>query len=294
MSHFTVLVIGDNPEQQLAPYQENNMGDCPKEYLQFFDKTEELLSGWESETITRIQLESGELVSPIDERFRVPGHILGGTGSHNPPKHLKRIEVPVKQLYQSFDDYARDFCGYEKDSQTGKYGYWENPNAKWDWYQLGGRWTGFFLLKQDAALRSVGTPGILTAPAAPGRTDQCFAKDVDWYAMNFAWRLEAQKDWNEFQAWLNAGRSKNKHPYFDFGVELRNEDFESYDEFMVRRATVCTFAVLKDGVWCEKGEMGWFACVSNAKDPGVWQKQFQMIIESLQGDELLSLYDCHI
>ena len=42
MSHFTVMVIGDNPEEQLAPYQENNMGDCPQEYLEFNDLTESL------------------------------------------------------------------------------------------------------------------------------------------------------------------------------------------------------------------------------------------------------------
>src|SRR5579859_6601454 len=77
MSHFTVLVIGDNPEEQLAPFQENNMGDCPKEYMVFHED---------------------------------------------------------------------DDCN-SVDPETGKKGYWENPNRKWDWYSLGGRWAGFFLLK---------------------------------------------------------------------------------------------------------------------------------------------------
>lgn len=36
MSHFTVLVVWEDVEQQLAPFQENNMGDCPKEYLKFY------------------------------------------------------------------------------------------------------------------------------------------------------------------------------------------------------------------------------------------------------------------
>jgi len=35
MSHFTVLVIGKDVEEKLAPFQENNMDDCPKEYLKF-------------------------------------------------------------------------------------------------------------------------------------------------------------------------------------------------------------------------------------------------------------------
>lgn len=37
MSHFTVAVFSDGSktvEKLLAPYQENNMGDCPKEYLE--------------------------------------------------------------------------------------------------------------------------------------------------------------------------------------------------------------------------------------------------------------------
>lgn len=33
--HFAVLVIGDDVEKKLAPYQQNNMGDCPKEHLKY-------------------------------------------------------------------------------------------------------------------------------------------------------------------------------------------------------------------------------------------------------------------
>ena len=44
MSHFTVAVITeslDKVDELLAPYQENNMGNCPKEYLEFYDIEEE-------------------------------------------------------------------------------------------------------------------------------------------------------------------------------------------------------------------------------------------------------------
>ncbi len=40
MSHFTVLVIGDEVDEQLAQYQENNMADVPKEYLEFEEDNE--------------------------------------------------------------------------------------------------------------------------------------------------------------------------------------------------------------------------------------------------------------
>ena len=48
MSHFTVLVIGDNVEEQLAPYQENNMGDCPEEYMEFNDREQECRKEYET------------------------------------------------------------------------------------------------------------------------------------------------------------------------------------------------------------------------------------------------------
>lgn len=43
MSHFSVMVICDTVEEletMLAPYQENNMGDCPKQFLEFNDIAE--------------------------------------------------------------------------------------------------------------------------------------------------------------------------------------------------------------------------------------------------------------
>lgn len=33
--HFTTLVIGEDFEEKMAPYQENNMWDCPSQYLEF-------------------------------------------------------------------------------------------------------------------------------------------------------------------------------------------------------------------------------------------------------------------
>ena len=51
MSHFVVLCIGENWEDNLAKFQENNMGDCPKEFLKFNDVTEEYQKEFENEGI---------------------------------------------------------------------------------------------------------------------------------------------------------------------------------------------------------------------------------------------------
>jgi hypothetical protein len=52
MSHFTVLIIsnpGEDPEKFLEPFQENNNGDCPSEYMEFVDRTDGLKEKYEAE-----------------------------------------------------------------------------------------------------------------------------------------------------------------------------------------------------------------------------------------------------
>jgi hypothetical protein len=59
-------------------------------------------------------------------------------------------EIPFKSKYPSFEDYMEEYCGYkERDPEMNRYGRWENPNAKWDWYEIGGRWAGHFLIKPE-------------------------------------------------------------------------------------------------------------------------------------------------
>ena len=45
--HYCIIVAGE-PEEQLAPFQENNMGTCPKEFLAFVDHTEEVTEAYNS------------------------------------------------------------------------------------------------------------------------------------------------------------------------------------------------------------------------------------------------------
>jgi len=183
MSHFTVLVIGENPEQQLAPYQENNMGDCPPEFMEFFDIEDDCRREYGEDSVESVvvtadwvekqarmltttdyakrvdatlqQLQAGIkegktefFLAPWDDLFRIPGTFGNGGGSHEAPSDLERREVPFKNLFPTFEAFMAEWHGHEeRNAETGRYGYYENPNAKWDWYQIGGRWSGFFKVK---------------------------------------------------------------------------------------------------------------------------------------------------
>jgi len=61
-----------------------------------------------------------------------------------------------------------------------------------------------------------------------------------------------------------------------------------------KNKAISTFAVLRDNQWFEKGEMGWWGCVSNEKDQDKWNEEFGKLLSELPDDTLLTIVDCHI
>jgi hypothetical protein len=75
------------------------------------------------------------------------------------------------------------------------------------------------------------------------------------------------------------------------------EDFQCTREEYIqshRHRAITTFAVVKDGVWYEKGDMGWFGIVADEKNQDVWNEEFNKLIDSLPDDTLLTVVDAHI
>ena len=287
MSHFTVMVIGENPEKQLAPYQENNMGNCPEEYLYFIDKTEELKKDWE-------EISEDEKAGPNN----------------------------------SFESYVEG-NGYKKNMTEEKYGYYENINAKWDWYVLGGRWTGFLKLK-DGAEGQAGEAGLMTRSESPGFVDSAIKNNIDFDGMRKSEAEDAGKTWDKVTRILGdverpysweyvretmfPGKLQEAKDYYN--NQSANKKIDEWNrknnhslfginpmDFMITKEEYCakaaesaisTFAVLKDGVWYSNGETGWWGTVSGEKDQSDWNKEISKMIESLDGDTLISIYDCHI
>lgn len=55
-----------------------------------------------------------------------------------------------------------------------------------------------------------------------------------------------------------------------------------------------TFAFVTGGKWYERGQMGWWAVVTKAKDPELWDREFNKFLETLKPNEWLTVVDCHI
>jgi len=270
MSHFTVLVISpdelthDRLKQLLQPFHEFECTGQDDEYVVDVDQTEEAKSLYESHTTPMVRLADGGLVHRYDDRFyRDPepheaSKIGLGTGCgnglawssrdwgdgrgyrakvHHIPTDCVEVDVPTREV-ESFADFIEGY--YRRQCvQSGatpdltgehKYGYYTvddhgnvlkiidrtNPNKKWDWWTVGGRWSG-----------------ILGAP------------DI---------------------------------------TQIKN----------IPQPLKPTFAVLKDGVWRERGQMGWWAVVHDAKEPSAWEAEFASLVDGLGPETWVALVDCHI
>lgn len=69
MSHFAVMVFGDDVETQLDPYHEFECTGVDDEFVQDIDKTEELRQRYEKLTVTKIKDKEGNVFDTWDDRF---------------------------------------------------------------------------------------------------------------------------------------------------------------------------------------------------------------------------------
>lgn len=208
MSHFTVLVKLPNEkveeygleealEKVMLPYMENCCVEPPKEFMEFTNVEGENREDYETGTCEMIEFPDGRRICRYDDECRNPNYHMFGSGSGEQyivPEGGEIVTVPFTERYPTFGEYLEDYCGYQLDPEVGKHGYWQNPNAKWDWYQVGGRWTGELLLKEEAIVSRAGVRGQPSLVMAkfnpesvntdPHMADAAQFKNVDWDTMN--------------------------------------------------------------------------------------------------------------
>lgn len=272
MSHYTVLVIGDNPEEQLEPFWEL---DLPKEDL-IKDK--------------RAVFEESFKVEDLEKEF------LKFKEKYKEDLEKGEQDYWLKYRTCSAKEWLESWSGDYLNNEETAYGYYANPNSKWDWYSLGGRWTGAFKLKVDCEGK-VGKPGLMTSPNEPGTCDQAKKGDIDFSPD----KLKYDKAITFWELKIEDRKPKNKTEqemieYDFYKKEYYLKKFKTKENYAKLQAEFSTFAVLKDGEWYESGSMGWFGCNSaTPEEEGKFKEGFyDKFIKELPGDTLLSVYDCHI
>ena len=79
-------------------------------------------------------------------------------------KYVEYLKNNFLQEYNKTDEelYVTSIEGYEADEIDENCGIIStyNPNSKWDWYSVGGRWKGLLLVKSDTTDSKEGKPGV--------------------------------------------------------------------------------------------------------------------------------------
>lgn len=125
---------------------------------------------------------------------------------------------------------------YETDAtgEVVKVTRWTNPNDKWDWWEVGGRYSNRLVsLAGDTA-------------------DSLRRDDIDFSAM--------------------LKRNRQRDP--------------------AAPALSC-FAYIDANGWREKGQMGWYAVVSDMRGDGDWQDEVNRWVDSVPGDHYVTVVNCH-
>lgn len=206
--------------------------------------------------------------------------------------------TPAAQAqYHALHTYLVDGCGYIQDADTGAYGLWRNPNSKWDWYEIGGRWKNMLILKPDTKATSQGAlERLLTFdPVRPGpvRCDQAKIKNVCLESDRAAYQ-QALRFWEV----AVEGKPQKEDDLFTvfYKPEYYLEQYGAKEKYAEEQASFQTFAFLTpDGEWYEKGEMGWFG-LSTATEASrlSYAELFNQHVLCGDPELYITIVDCHI
>lgn len=126
ISHFTCLVIGEDFDKQLAPFDEDIQVARYKVY-------------WDSDQ--RIAME--RVLSTAEGDYTVEA---GTALAEQEEPYTDEQLVAVYNARYGREDFEESGCAFD---DGGVYE-WStyNPQPKWDWYTVGGRWRGYFKLRK--------------------------------------------------------------------------------------------------------------------------------------------------
>ena len=232
MSHYSVSVI------------------IPKEFKE--DKLHTVLS---------------ESLEPFDESLGIQEYVAY-TKADLEDMYKSYIEKSDTEdiVLESYEEYTKRFHtrGIDEDGNAlSAY----NPDAKWDWYVVGGRWDKCIETKDGKKVNYARIKDIVFEKEF---TDEQLCKIEENY-------LDLINNGNFFKPEYY----QRKYPTFE--MYLKSHNFSTY-------------ALLdRDGEWIEPGEMGWFGMSSaTPEEETKFQDKYMQLIEKSDPEDWLIVVDCHI
>lgn len=298
MSHFKVLVIGDDIETQLEPYNENTVAEAYQDMS--FDFAKDL------------------------------GNARSFYSNH--PEYAASIDLTSDHAVLNAYKEGEDLRWNDNKTEATLWSTY-NPKSKWDYWTIGGRYNTSMQIKPDANAddfkpsEAHWTERHGNEADHRGASDSARKRAIDYPAMIAKQRADAILTWDKLAAategiepptstWAeirerhsdidDARREFNTHPW---NAATRKAGFwDAYEDFHMAaadpRATYIAereasavggyYAILHNGEWQARGDMGWFGMSSNETNKASWVSKVSELINSLPDDTWLTTVDCHI
>lgn len=255
MSHFSVLVVANSYgelEDKLQPFHEYECTGIKDEYVEFVEAD---LTVCESEYLE------------------------------------------YKGDYESFEEFMKEYHGYEElkyrtnyndddgnriGIATSKWGRWTNPNAKWDWWIVGGRYENKLIHKDSSKCNSLSIAELSVPSMIKVKTDYYVDQYRDYKTLkSLPEHKQSAFSIDTGLVWLSKTEAQ----------EMNDLSESEYVELHSRDAF--TYAMVDfEGNWLAKGEMGWFGVDGNYDDS--YNEAFWKELNSLPDHQIIWVVDCHI
>ena len=308
--------------QRLDPYWEYTQD--PKN-LEFIDCTEQSRHEYEHSVLDCVRMPNGRILSIYDREFfhkyevhegiiyQMPFGQLHHRKRTKKTRHMKLLpDYPARKLFPTYESFAKDCYAYSFEPTRQAWGYYVNPNTKWDWCSVGDRFPEVFLVPENCQTFILGNRGYLPKnlfdnPAPAGYRWVAGARkcDIAWDVMQ-EWKIRQDTEqFHNLEAWYLDG----KLPEGTLGLSITEQGIvqsgalvyiknESLDDYLARNqcteachCPVSPYAYLSDYGWSEFCDV--FACGKENADQ-VWDRMVQEFIAALPEESMLVYVDCHI
>lgn len=270
MSHFAVLVTGSDIDKALAPFHEFECTGQDDEYVQTLDVTDKY---------REYRQTYGEGKS-FEEYVQEDGFkLLDGEPD--------LVEEHKYGYYTKVDGLIRVF------SRT-------NPNKKWDWYKVGGRYASRLLHRNGQWVDSLKVKD-LDLSRMQAEAERVAIEQFEGYRDCFdgqeipVWDPMKRDEYlaNPVIQAIQARSTIRKEYFLDIDETFCGGDIEKVRK-QAREGACVFFAALDGDQWRERGSMGWWGIVSGEQDAGDWNQQFSQWLSGLDPETVITVVDCHI
>ncbi len=300
MSHFSVAVITSGKptratlEEILAPYDEQL--ECRNVI------TREQLIASRKETIAKLAKDYEEYKKD-EEAFFAKNPFSDRSSLEKVPQMLKWTD---EQCYQAELSCYDDEEYYERTPDGGVIDPY-NPNSKWDWWEIGGRWAGYLYVKSGALRGRQVTIG--KKSWVHGESDPYVSQYVDCMRVDGAKikdlvfptcerdRKRAERFWELYIDGQEPQNDEERAMLKDvfYRKEYFIDNYKTKENYAKAVSMFTTYAIItKDGKWHQQGQMGWWG-MSTDEDILGWVDGYDdLVFKNADEDDYMTIIDCHI